>query len=157
MEGKKKVQITVRGLQHDEDGSETVTETIAAGEYYEKGGSRYVIYEEILEEDGKPVRNIIKLKECLLELTRRGEAFNTRMVLEQGKTHRTGYATPYGLLEFGVRTDRIACRERDEAVEILAEYELLNGMGDDCPAGEGQSAQGLGLRRLEIRIETTKA
>lgn len=156
MEEKKKVQITVRGLQCEEDGSETVTETAAAGEYYEKNGSRYVIYEEIPEETGRTVRNIIKLKECLLELTRRGAALDTRMVLEQGRTHRTGYATPYGLLEFDVRTDQIDCREQDDVIEILAQYELLGGMEDDCRTA-GQTAQGLGLRRLEIRIEATKA
>ena len=41
-----KVKVNVRGIHRDAQGNETESETVAFGEYYERGGSHYVLYEE---------------------------------------------------------------------------------------------------------------
>lgn len=120
------VWITVRGIQRDADGNESVTETVVSGEYYEKGGSCYFLYEETPEGESGTVKNVIKQKDTLLELTKKG-VVNARMVFEQGRTHMTNYMTPYGALALGVKTDRVECLTGPDSFALRAEYELLSG------------------------------
>lgn len=122
----KDVLIKVRGVQRDEDGNEAVTETVVDGEYYEKGSSIYLFYEEHLEEESGTVKHIIKLKDDVLELTKKG-VVNARMVFEQGKTHVADYATPYGLVQLGVKTYRVSWLAGEDVMEIRAEYALTAG------------------------------
>ncbi len=117
------VKITVRGIQTDEVGEKTVTETVHRGEYFKKDDSIYLLYEETFEGESGTAKNTIKWKNGVLELTRKG-LINARMVFEQGKTHMTDYASPYGLLQLGVQTERVFCVERQEGFELHTEYVL---------------------------------
>ena len=121
----KDVRITVRGLQRDEDGNELVTETVSDGEYYERGGSIYLFYEEFPEEESGAVKHTIKCKENVLELTKKG-LVNARIIFEPGQTHMTDYATPYGLLRLGVKTYGVKSLMRENVLEIQAEYALTS-------------------------------
>lgn len=120
------VWITVRGIQKDAEGNETITETVVSGEYYEKGGCSYILYEELPEGESGTVKSIIKQKDTLLELTKKG-VVNARLVFEQGRTHVTNYATPYGSLALGVKTDRVECLAGPDSIALRAEYALLSG------------------------------
>ena len=122
----KDVLITVRGIQRDEDGNEAVSETVVRGEYYEKGGSRYLFYEEIPEEETGMVKHTVKCRGNVLELTKKG-VVNARMVFEPGQTHMTDYATSYGMVRFGVQTHRVFTVAEADSVEIHAEYALTGG------------------------------
>jgi len=119
----KKVWVTVRSVQRDADGNEEVMETAAEGLFSEKNGSSYLFYEEKPEGEPEAIKNVMKRKGNLLELTRRG-AINTRMVFEQGRTYMADYVTPYCRLRFGVRTERLSCLSEEDTVEIRADYEL---------------------------------
>ncbi len=142
MKNDTEVQIVVRGIHRDEDGREAVTEFAGCAEYYDRGGSRYLIYEETDGENGG-TRNVLKWKkspdlpgddtQTVLELTKRG-AVNARMVFEPGKTHMTDYATPCGLLQLGVETARVSCMEEADTLQLRAEYALTaqNEVFDRC-------------------------
>lgn len=121
----KDVRITVRGIQRDEDGNELVTETVSDGEYYERGGSIYLFYEEFPEEESRAVKHTIKCKENVLELTKKG-LVNARIIFEPGQTHMTDYATPYGLLRLGVKTRGVNSLVGENVLEIQAEYALTS-------------------------------
>ena len=118
----KQVLITLTGRQWNEEKNETVTEQSASGTFYKRNGSYYILYDERTEEGGI-VKNTIKLKGTLLELTKKG-AVNTCMVFEPGREHMTDYATPFGSLRLGVMTDSVELRESEEQMEITADYIL---------------------------------
>ena len=104
----KDVLISLRGLQFDQSDSDVEKiETIMPGSYYEKNGSHYVLYDEIMEGFSEPVKNRIKFGEHALELTRSG-AVNVHMIFEENRKNMTSYNTPYGNILIG----RASCRER---------------------------------------------
>ena len=116
------VQLTLIGRQRDPSGNETVTELSANAEFYERNGSLYILYEE-KSEDGSLIKNVIKHKNNLLELTKKG-AVNTCMVFEPGRENMTDYVTPFGLLRFGILTDSVKSQHQMEYLEITADYTL---------------------------------
>ena len=54
----KDVLITIRGV-HTMDEEDNDVEMIVRGDYYQKNGKHYVLYEELLEGFKEPVKNII--------------------------------------------------------------------------------------------------
>lgn len=116
------VWLTLTGRQWDEEKNETVTEQSTFGTFYDRNGSLYILYDERTE-DGEIVKNTIKLKGTLLELTKKG-AVNTCMVFEPGREHMMDYATPFGSLRLGVLTDSVELQESGEQTEIVACYML---------------------------------
>lgn len=118
----KQVMLTLTGRQWDEEKNETVTEQSASGTLYERNGSLYILYDEKTEEGGT-VKNSIKLKGALLELTKKG-AVNTCMIFEPGREYMTDYATPFGSLRLGILTDSVEMRESGDQMEISASYML---------------------------------
>ena len=119
----KDVLIKIKGVQQDDAGEMSSSETVVHGEYYFKSGSHYVFYEETAEDSGKNIKSSIKLKGNTLELTRKGEV-NSRMTFETGKRHAADYATPFGMLRMETVTSRILFLEEEESLRIQAEYEL---------------------------------
>lgn len=119
---RKEVQLTLTGMQRDEEGQENITRLSARAEYYLKDGSHYILYEENQPASGL-TKNTIKFKSNLLEVTKRG-AVNSRMVFEKGKEHMMDYATPFGLLRLGVLTHEIVSRQSENSLKIQAHYSL---------------------------------
>lgn len=126
------VKLSLVGRQRDETGAETVAETFANAEYYEKNGSIYLLYEEIQEGVDAAVKNTLKLKGSVLELTRRG-AVDVHMIFEAGRMHPSDYATPYGRLKIGVRTHSLEVSPGQGLMKIKAEYTLT---ADDLPLSD---------------------
>lgn len=118
----KQVLLTLTGLQRDPSGSETVTELSTEAECYERNGSLYILYEERAE-DGSLTKNIIKYKNQLLELTKKG-AVSSCMVFEPGREHMADYVTPFGLLKLGILTASVTMQCLEDQTEIVAEYSL---------------------------------
>ncbi len=102
----KDVHITVTGTQFDEDGHRTVTEQKVQGQYFERDGSRYLLYEERDSDTGTVTKNTIKVKESTVELSRNGY-ISSRMVFCPGETHRTSHVTPYGILTLDIYTESL--------------------------------------------------
>lgn len=119
----KNVLVTVEGVQQDDAGEISRTETAVPGEYYFRNGSHYIFYVEETEDSGGSIQTSLKLSGNSLELTRKG-AINSRMVFEQGRRHVTDYVTPFGRLRLETATSRILCLEEEKRIHIKAEYEL---------------------------------
>ena len=81
----KEVLIHVKGLHMMDtpEGDEPI-EIVVPGEYYFRNGSHYLRYEEMLDEQGDPTVNYIKISSRGMEVRKKGQV-NTHMVFEQGK------------------------------------------------------------------------
>ena len=70
----KEVLITIQGLQFDveaeNDEELDKIESIYPGEYYNRSGAHYIMYEELMEEEETPLKNMIKLREKEFTLTK---------------------------------------------------------------------------------------
>ena len=119
----KDVLVAIKGLQFAAQEEETNIQTITAAEYYKRNNSHYVIYDEASEESGQSTRNIIKFKDNMLELTKRGFV-NVHMIFEQNKQNMTSYATPFGNILIGIDTDAVKIEEGKDAIKVNVEYSL---------------------------------
>ena len=122
------VELTLTGCQRDPEGNETVTKLSAAAECFERNGILYILYEESTE-DGGTVKSRIKLKDLLLEVTRKG-GVNTCMIFETGREHMTEYTTPFGSLQMGIFTHSIETDQSDNELTIAADYSLTTGKAE---------------------------
>lgn len=120
----KEVLLSMKGLQFsmDEEGAQAL-ETITPAEYYMRNGSHYVIYDEVTEGFLEPTKNIIKFKESLLEVTKKG-LVNVHMVFEENKKNMTSYATPFGNILIGIDTGDVKISEKEDGIFINVEYVL---------------------------------
>ena len=66
----KDVLITIRGV-HTMDEEDNDVEMIVRGDYYQKNGKHYVLYEELLEGFKEPVKNIIKITPTSMDITKK--------------------------------------------------------------------------------------
>ena len=119
------VALTLIGRQRDPESGETVTKLSAAAECFERNGALYIFYEESTK-DGGTIKNRIKLKDLLLEVTRKG-AMNNCMIFETGREHMTEYTTPFGCLQMGILTHSIETDRSDNELTIEANYSLTTG------------------------------
>lgn len=119
----KKAMLILAGRQRDESGEESVTESRAEAEYYEKDGSSYILYEEASPDGKAPVKNIIKYRDRVLEITRRG-GIRSRMIFEAGCTCRSDYVTPYGTLSLEVSTRKAEIARLQNRIRIRLDYSL---------------------------------
>ena len=65
----KDVLITIRGV-HTVDEEDNDVEMIVRGDYYQKNGKHYVLYEELIEGFKEPVKNIIKITSTSMDITK---------------------------------------------------------------------------------------
>ena len=119
----KDVLISISGIQLAEESDQEPVEVITPGEYYLKNGKHYLMYEEVEEGTKSPGKNMIKLAEDSLELTKKG-ALSTHMVFEKNKKNVTFYNTPYGSLLIGVDTSRVEIKETEGEIVAEVDYAL---------------------------------
>lgn len=117
------VHITVKGIQTDDTGEELITELSVPGEYFEKNGCRYLLYEETDVESGEISKNILKAEAHSLVLTRRG-AVHTQMHFIPEQISPAEYITPYGTLYLQIHTNDVKILFGDTAGEIRLLYTL---------------------------------
>ena len=123
----KDVMIRIKGLQYAEGQEADTTDLILPGQYFERDGLNFVKYDEIMEEDGEKIRNLLKFNDRQFTVIRRGSMEST-MTFEKGKKHRSLYRTPFGNLEIGTFATRLLILKSDERIRIEADYDLeLNG------------------------------
>lgn len=119
----KEVFVTLKGLQVHEQVEPNMVEMMALGEYYEKNGKKYIIYEEAVEGFDAKIKNIIKVSPDTLEVTKRGNT-NTHMIFQVDKKNITYYRTPFGEFQIGIFGKKINIQESDGEMDITVEYEL---------------------------------
>ena len=123
----KEVLIKIQGLQFDAEsqGDEELDkiESIYPGEYYLRSGSHYILYDELMEGETTPIKNVIKLRDKEFTLTKKG-IINTQMVFTEGKKNMTSYVTPFGNIMIALDTEKIVVEETQEELKIHIDYGL---------------------------------
>lgn len=121
----KEVLISISGLQFDLNSEEPV-EVISVGEYYERNGKHYVVYEELQMDDPasqEVTKNTIKISENQVDIKKKGIS-NVHMIFELNKKNITYYNTPYGDLLIGLYTTALKQSKSEEEIVIGLEYAL---------------------------------
>ena len=118
----KEVLLTIKGTQFDGEENSDYTSTFTA-EYYERGGKRYVVYDEEIEGFSEHTRNIIKFNEKEVEVNKKG-VVNVQMLFEENRKNLTHYRTPYGDIVMGIDTTGIRFLETEDRIRVDVEYEL---------------------------------
>ena len=123
----KDVMVTISGFHMNEEEGDTI-EMVHIGEYYERNGTHYILYEERLEGIAEPVKNRIKVREQRIELQKRGPV-TVNMVFEKDKRQSSTYAIPYGSFLMETCTNSVEVCAGEDRMEAKASYELnVNGV-----------------------------
>ena len=117
------VLLSISGLQFMEDEGVEPVEVVTVADYYRKENSHYLIYDEVLEGIEGKIKNIIKVKGHVLEVTKNGLA-NVHMVFEENKKNVTYYTTPFGNLLIGLMATSVDVNENDKDINIQVAYQL---------------------------------
>lgn len=118
----KEVIVSVSGYQFEISEDEPI-ELVTSGDYYNRNGKHYILYEECLSEDDGITQNTMKLHNGVVELTKKG-ASNLHMKFETGKINQTYYDTPLGSLLIGIHTEKVEIREEEHEIEVKIKYSL---------------------------------
>ena len=118
----KEILLSISGLHmlEEEDGN---VEVVTAGDYYNRNGKHYILYDEVVEGLSGHISNRIKISGDSVEVTKKGLT-NTQLIFEKGKKHMTRYQTPYGILNLGVLTRDVQVREEDALIGVKVDYIL---------------------------------
>ena len=119
----KDIILSIKSLQITENDESDTMEVITPGDYYFRNGKHFFLYEETAEGENETTRNMIKVTDNYMELTKKGSV-SVHMIFECGKKHVTYYHTPYGSLLVGIEACRIEVLEEDDQITVEAEYAL---------------------------------
>ena len=113
----KDVLIAIKGMQFEGAEDPEEIEVIQRGQYYERNGSHYLMYEEPVEGTTEVIKNRIKFKENEVQVAKKG-AVNTTLTFTRNEKNMTNYATPFGNLVVGIDTQRIALELEEDKMDI---------------------------------------
>lgn len=118
----KNVLITIRGV-HTLDHEDNDVEMIVRGDYYQKNGKHYILYEEILEGAEERVKNVIKISPSSMDIIKKGVT-NSRMLFEKNKKNLSCYSTPVGNLVIGIQANHFYVEEQENSIKVNVDYSL---------------------------------
>ena len=118
----KDVLITIRGV-HTLDHEDNDVEMIVRGDYYQKNGKHYILYEEILEGAEERVKNVIKISPSSMDIIKKGVT-NSRMLFEKNKKNLSCYSTPVGNLVIGIQANHFYVEEQENSIKFNVDYSL---------------------------------
>ncbi|MFR8070989.1 MAG: DUF1934 domain-containing protein [Clostridium sp.] len=118
----KDVLITIRGV-HILDHEDNDVEMIVRGDYYQKNGKHYILYEEILEGAEERVKNVIKISPSSMDIIKKGVT-NSRMLFEKNKKNLSCYSTPVGNLVIGIQANHFYVEEQENSIKVNVDYSL---------------------------------
>ena len=119
----KDVLIAIKGLQFEEAEDAEEIEVIQRGQYYQRNGSHFLIYEEPIEGSTDTILNRIKFKEDEVQVTKKG-AVNTMLSFHKNEKNMTNYATPFGNLIMGIHTHQIDLDMQEDKMLVHVDYAL---------------------------------
>lgn len=124
----KDVLIFFKTIQEMEDGPGDDFEIITAGQYFEKNGKIYVLYDDADETTKKITRNTIKItSEKMVEVKRSGNA-QVHMIFREGEKTYSTYQTLVGEMMVGFETTNIDILEEEDLLHVRLQYALeVNG------------------------------
>lgn len=105
------------------DEEDNDVEMIVRGDYYQKNGKHYVLYEELLEGFKEPVKNIIKITPTSMDITKKGTA-TTHMLFEKNRKNISCYSTPLGEMVVGIQANHFAVDEQADSLKVNVDYSL---------------------------------
>lgn len=117
----KDVLLSIRGLYVEDNENTDSVETVTPAQFYEKEGTYYIFYEEIMDGAGENIKSRISYKEKSFELQRKGE-ISVHLLFEEGRKTLNTYQMPYGTLIVGLDTKRIDIEETKENIHIHIFY-----------------------------------
>ena len=108
----KDIMLRISGVQFPdgEENSEEM-EVITSGSYFEKDGRHYIKYDEVQEDSNEVIRNLLKIENGSLELTRRGMT-NVHMVFE------------FGRFLVGISATHLDVSEKEDSIDVQVKYAL---------------------------------
>lgn len=118
----KDVLITIRGV-YTLDHEDNDVEMIVRGDYYQKNGKHYILYEEILEGAEERVKNVIKISPSSMDIIKKGVT-NSRMLFEKNKKNLSCYSTPVGNLVIGIQANHFYVEEQENSIKVNVDYSL---------------------------------
>lgn len=118
----KDVLITISGFQMMEDDNSDV-EMIVRGDYYQKNGKHYILYDEIMEGFEGKVSNVIKISPTGMDIIKRGLT-NAHMQFEKNKKNHSCYNTPMGDMVVGIQANHIHIEEKPDNLKVDVNYSL---------------------------------
>ena len=118
----KDVLITIRGV-HTLDHEDNDVEMIVRGDYYQKNGKHYILYEEILGGAEERVKNVIKISPSSMDIIKKGVT-NSRMLFEKNKKNLSCYSTPVGNLVIGIQANHFYVEEQENSIKVNVDYSL---------------------------------
>ncbi len=131
----KDVLISIKGLQFDTSAAESrdELELIVAGQYYKKGETQYLMYEEALGGGGKDTKNTIKITKDRVEVNKKGTV-NASMLFIEGQKNISTYRTPFGNMVVGIDTDAIKIDQDEDhmALDILYYLDFNYDLFAEC-------------------------
>lgn len=118
----KDVLITIRGV-HTLDHEDNDVEMIVRGDYYQKNGKHYILYEEILEGMEEGIKNVIKISPSSMDIIKKGIT-NSHMLFEKNKKNLSCYSTPMGDLVIGIQANHFYMEEQEDSIKVNVDYSL---------------------------------
>ena len=120
----KDVLIKIKGLHSLDMGGDTnPIELITSGQYYNKNGKHYILYEEVVEGFDSVIQNRIKLEPDRLVIRKQG-AYNTEMIFERHKKNLKYYENPFVNILLGIDANEILLEEEESSIRVKVNYEL---------------------------------
>ena len=120
----KDVIVTISGLQFlgEEEDNESL-ELITTGNYYKKNGKHYILYEEVMEGFEGVTKNVVKINDSFMDITKKGVT-NVHMMFEKNKKNVTYYYTPFGSLLIGIDAKNLEVEETEDNINVKVNYNL---------------------------------
>lgn len=116
----KRAIISVSSKQDiDDEGIEVVT----PGEFFEKDGYYYAIYDETEISGMDGTRTTLKIKDDKVVIMRDGTT-SANMEFERGKSSISLYNTPYGILEIKIKTYEMNVNISETGGDVEIEYDM---------------------------------
>lgn len=103
-------------------GDDGRTELITPGRYYVRNGRSYLCYEAD-DDDGSPIRNIIRIADGKADVLRYGKD-DLHMEFRAGEESMTSYPTPAGNIAMDIFTDEVSCDMQEDSLETTIRYSL---------------------------------
>lgn len=118
----KDVLITISGV-HTLDHEDNDVEMIVRGDYYQKNGKHYILYEEMLDGMEERVKNVIKISPSSMDIIKKGAA-SSHMLFEKNKKNLSCYSTPVGNLVIGIQANHFYVEEQEDSIKVNVDYSL---------------------------------
>ena len=98
-------------------------EVITAGNYYNRNGKHYILYDEVSEDTDEITKNTIKISDNQIDILKNGVT-RAHMVFRENEKNMSYYNTPFGQLLIGINTNKIEITKEDHSINVSIDYAL---------------------------------